>query len=60
MDELHILARAVAERFLASNNDPVIDRDSHLFHGLQQMAITALEPKFATVADHVSTQMRPV
>ncbi len=45
MDELHILARAVAERFLASNNDPVIDPESRLFQDLQQMAITALEPQ---------------
>ena len=60
MDELHILARAVAERFLVSNNDPVIDTESRLFQDLEQMAITALEPEFATGAGHVSTQMRRV
>ena len=43
MNELHILAKAVAERFLASNDEFVIDTESRLFHDLQELAVIALE-----------------
>ena len=50
MNELHSLARAVAERILASNGEFVIDTGSRLFQDLQELAIIALEEEAGEVS----------